>query len=431
MIRTVLLLTASLLAAAVLQADELQPTSTTLTAQEQRLAAWLDQREADMLSELKQHVGMNTGTDNIPGLDAYRTLLAGELQSLGFTTSEHDSEPVDILTCEGGQMQFAKHLLGKRSGKSKRKLFLNGHMDTVFSPDDEFQTLTVHDDGTLHGPGVADMKGGIVALLFALRALEAEQRLENANLTVLFNSDEEIGSLGSRALIEKLARQNDLGFVFESSHNHRVTRARKGLGQARLKITGRESHAGGAHEQGVSANLEMAHKVVAIEQLTDYERKISVNVGTMQGGEKRNTISGCADAYIDMRYPTAADGQYLESSIRRIAGSATTSNPRHPGVPQIDVWTRLHRPVKEQNATVDALISEAMGLSQLLGEPITGTQFAGGGTDGSIAQAAGLPTMDSLGLDGKGAHSSRESSTLQSLVARSKLIAVMLNRYID
>jgi len=257
----------------------------------------------------------------------------------------------------------------------------------VFSSEDEFQALEILADGTLKGPGVADMKGGIVIMLYALRALKREGLLKDANLTILLNSDEEIGSLGSRALIEEIAKQHDIGLVFEGSYENRVTRARKGLGQARLKIIGRESHAGGSHQEGVSANLELAHKIIEIEKLTDYQRQVTVNTGVMGGGEKRNTVPGCADAYIDMRFPT------LE-------------------------------------AKVDALISEAMGISRLLGEPIVGTRYSGGGTDGSIAQSVGLPTMDSLGMDGRGAHSSREQSTVRSLIARTKLATVMLARQI-
>jgi glutamate carboxypeptidase len=199
----------------------------------------------------------------------------------------------------------------------------------------------------------------------------------------------------------------------------------------RLKVTGRESHAGAAHEQGVSANLELAHKVIEIEKLTNYDRKTTVNVGLMHGGEKRNTIPGCADAFIDLRYPTAEDGQYLTASIEEIVTTPSIANPNYPDLPQIDFWTSLHRPVKAANSRVDELIAEAMGLSLLIGEPIVGTSYSGGGTDGSISQAAGLPTLDSVGLNGDGKHSSREKTNKQSLLARTQLAAVMIGRQID
>ncbi|MEM8562510.1 MAG: peptidase dimerization domain-containing protein, partial [Pseudomonadota bacterium] len=188
---------------------------------------------------------------------------------------------------------------------------------------------------------------------------------------------------------------------------------------------------GGAHEQGVSANLALAQQIVAIEALTDYERGVTVNVGMMGGGEKRNTIPGCADAYVDLRYPAIADGQYLLAEVEAIAAASYAYNPQFPDLPKTEFWGVLHRPAKEENAVVDALIADAMGLSALIGEPIQGAMFSGGGTDGSIAQSVGLPTVDSLGLNGSGAHSSREHTTVDSLIARTKLAAVMIGREIQ
>lgn len=411
--------------------ETIRPTDTTLSSQEEALVAWIDEWQHLILEELELHVGMNTGTDNIEGLDQYRNYLQAELDKLGFTTQIHSSEPISVLSCAATQVEIADHLVASIKGKSKKRVLLNGHMDTVFSKEDEFQTLTIFEDGTLTGPGVADMKGGIVIMLYALRALKIEGLLEHANITVLLNSDEEIGSLGSRALIEELAKEHDIGLVFEGSYQNHVTRSRKGLGQARLKVTGRESHAGGSHEEGVSANLELAHKVIEVEKLTDYQRHVTVNTGVMAGGEKRNTVPGCADAYVDMRFPSIEEGEKLMANIKAIASTTVVSNPKYPALPTVEAWAVLHRPAKQEHPKVDELIAQAMGLSQLLGEPIIGTRYSGGGTDGSIAQSVGLPTMDSLGMDGTGAHSSREESTVRSLIARAKLAAIMLARQID
>jgi glutamate carboxypeptidase len=403
----------------------------TLSPAEQQMLDWVDAHQEQLLVELTEHVSVNTGTDNIEGIDRYRDMLASDLQELGFATRREAAGPIPVLTCDGGSVSVADNLVATRKGSSPQRILLNGHMDTVFSATDDFQTLSVDPDGTLHGPGVLDMKGGIVVMLNALRALSAVGFLEEANITILFNSDEEIGSLGSRALIEELAAQHDMGLVFEGTRENRMTRSRKGLGQVRFKVTGRESHAGASHEQGVSANLELAHQVVAIEQLTDYERGVTVNVGVMEGGEKRNTIPGCADAYIDLRYPTLADGEYLLGAVDEIAAQTYMENPNYPELPTTEVWGVLHRPVKEINIEVDALIAQAMGLSQLIGEPIVGSIYSGGGTDGSIAQGVGLPTADSFGLNGSGGHSSREKTSLQSLVARTKLAAIIISRQIQ
>ncbi|MFT5711036.1 MAG: glutamate carboxypeptidase [Halioglobus sp.] len=402
-----------------------------LSPGEKKMLDWIDTRSDQILAELTHHVAINTDTANIKGIDRYRAILAEDLQHLGFATREVASKSRPVLSCDGGDAVAADHLVATRTGSKSNRILLNGHMDTVFPASDEFQALSIEPDGTIHGPGVLDMKGGIVVMLNALRALDAGSYLDQSNITVLFNSDEETGSLGSRELVEKLARQHDVGLVFEGSRENRMTRSRKGLGQVRLKVTGSESHAGAAHEHGVSANLGLAHELIAIEQLTDYQRGVTVNVGVMQGGEKRNTIPGCADASIDLRYKTVKDGEYLLASIDKIASTPYIVNPRYPGLPKTEVWGLLHRPTKQANSDVDALIAEAMGLSQIIGEPIEGSIYSGGGTDGSIAQAVGLPTLDSLGLNGEGAHSEREQTSLASLIARTKLAAVLIRRQIE
>lgn len=395
---------------------------------EQQILRWLDQHDKQQLIELQQHVNLNTGTLNKTGIDAYRTLLAEELGALGFDLETISAEPFDVLSCEHKQLQFASHLLATRKGAKGQRLLLSGHMDTVFSAEDSFQTLTIGTDGTLSGPGVADMKGGIVAMLQALRALHALGLLDGTQLTVFLNSDEEFGSLSSRSALETLAPKHDLGLVFESSYEQLMTNERKGLGQARLKITGRESHAGGAHEAGVSANLEIAHKVIAIEALTDYDKGNTVNTGTLKGGEKRNTVPGCAEAYIDLRYPSPEAGPALEQALKNIAAERSTSHPSYPELPKIELWTALHRPVKAKHEKVDHLLDEIDAIATSLGDPIQGRRKSGGGTDGSILQAVGLPSVDSIGVDGSGAHSQREQSSVQSLQARTRLIALLIHR---
>ena len=328
-------------------------------------------------------------------------------------------------------MVFADHLLATRTGTKAAKVLLNGHMDTVFAKDDEFQTMTMEADGTLKGPGVLDMKGGLIVLSYALKALHHHGRLEESNITVFLNTDEEVGSLGSRSILEEQALHHDVGLIFEGTHGHKLTRERKGLGQARIKVTGRESHAGAFHEDGVSANLELAHKIIDLEALTDYRKGTTVNVGTMQGGEKRNTRPGCAEAFVDLRYVENRDGVDLKIQVERIALHTYTHYPKFPGLPKSEVWASLHRPAKAIHPVTDQLLAEAMGLSAVIGEEIVGTHLSGGGTDGSLTQAKGLPTVDSLGLDGGGAHSSREWTTIKSLVARTQLATVLLDRIIN
>jgi glutamate carboxypeptidase len=132
-----------------------------------------------------------------------------------------------------------------------------------------------------------------------------------------------------------------------------------------------------------------------------------------------------------MRFPDRAGGEELQGRLQAIADATFSSYPKFEGLPKTELWSVLHRPVKPPHPKVDELISQAMGISALVGEPIIGARYSGGGTDGSIAQGVGLPTIDSLGLDGTGAHSSREESTVESLIARVKLAAVLLARHVE
>lgn len=422
----VLALTTSTLTAS--ENPPLNAEATTISPAEKKLTQWIATQQEVMLSDLRKIVAINSGTLNIDGLNKVRDILGQELSRLGFQTRTVPGGTVASLTCAGGDVQFADHLVATLNTGDGRKLLLSGHFDTVFPKHSQFQHLLIEGD-SLKGPGVSDMKGGLIAMLYALKALHRVGLLENARLTVLLNSDEEMGSLGSRPLIEELARQHDIGLVFEGSSQNKLTRHRKGLGQARLRVTGRAAHAGNAHEQGMSAIHELSHKIIEIEGLTDYDRQITVNVGLVQGGEARNTISPCADAYIDLRYPDNDLGNYLVREIKRIAAKKHTRNRHIRQSPETEIWVKLHRPAKPIHPESDAILSAAMGISAALGQPL-GSRYSGGGTDGSIMQSVGLPTADSLGPDGKGDHSPREESSISSLMIRTKLIAVLLSRLI-
>ncbi|UCE63123.1 MAG: M20 family metallopeptidase [Nitrospirota bacterium] len=410
--------------------SEIIAQTTSLSEQEIMLVNWVESQQVALLHDLETYVNINTGTFNQDGINKFRDMLEVEFKSLGFETSVQPGGEVDLLTCKSRKMKFADHLLARRAGVDSLKVFLNGHLDTVFAKGDEFQTITIEPDGRLKGPGVLDMKGGLVVLTYALKALHHSGRLDDANITIFLNTDEEIGSLGSRPFIEELALKHDVGLIFEGSRDHKLARHRKGLGQARIKVTGRESHAGAAHQKGVSANLELAHKVLELEALTDYSKKTTVNVGTIRGGEKRNTRPGCAEAFVDLRFVNNNEGLELQSRVEKIALTRYTHYPDFPDLPKSEVWAILHRPAKTIHPITDSLIAEAMGLSAVIGEPIIGTYFTGGGTDGSLTQAKGLPTVDSLGPNGDGAHSSREWTTTTSLMARTKLAAVLIDRLI-
>lgn len=270
------------------------------------------------------------------------------------------------------------------------------------------------------------MHGGLVIMLYALKALKANNELSAKSITILLNSDEEIGSLSSRKYIEQQARLHDWGLVYESSGMDKFVRARKGLGQARIVVNGRASHAGGAHAQGRSAIKELAYKIIEIENMTNYETGVTVNVGIIGGGEARNTIAPCAEALVDLRYPEPRRGAAAREQLEQIANQVY-SYPIDTDDIQTERWINLHRPPKTPTPESDYLLEKAIAIGRLLQQEL-GVTDSGGGTDGSLSQAVGLPTLDSLGVAGTGAHSNREAARVSSLIERVQLSAILIHR---
>ena len=303
------------------------------------------------------------------------------------------------------------------------RFLLVGHYDTVFEPADAFQRFREdpNDSARAIGPGVADMKGGLVVLLFALRALAETGDLDRASYTVLLNADEEIGSLGSRALVEAEARAATYGLVFESAReNGAMVSSRRGLGQFYLTARGRAAHAGSAHREGRSAVLEMAHKVIEIEQLTDYRGGVTVNTGIFDGGTKRNIVPEHAEVWIDLRYDEPARGEAVHRRLEQIAEKSRVPEVR------AELWGTLHRPPKLATPETLALLERHAGLARALGLAPPDPIHAGGGTDGSLMGAVGLPTLDSMGVRGGRAHTDREFVVLDSLAERAALAALLV-----
>ena len=393
---------------------------------EQKLLEWLEGEESDMVAMLERITNINTGSLNKAGMAELAEIFSTELRGLGFSVDSLPGGLIEMPSCPGTNydIDLADHVLASKPGNGSR-LLLMGHLDTVFRFDSPFQSYR-QDGDRVFGPGVADMKGGLVVMLYALKALHAQDLLQDMYISVLLNSDEEMGSLSSRQYVEEQAREHDFGLVYESSGMNSLVRQRKGLGQARFVVNGRASHAGGAHEQGRSAIKELAYKIVEIENLTDYETGVTVNVGIVSGGESRNTVAPCAEALIDLRYPTPEQGVETAAQFEEIF-SQVYSYPVDSGEISTNSWVSLHRPPKIPTEESDYLLEKTRAIGRLLGQEL-GVTDSGGGTDGSLSQAVGLPTLDSLGIAGTGAHTIREEARLSSLLERAQLNAVLIAR---
>lgn len=305
-------------------------------------------------------------------------------------------------------------------GQGDRQVLLLGHFDTVWPVGQLRRMPLKRDGGRLCGPGIFDMKAGIGLATLATRALLAQRALDGMRVVMLWTTDEEIGSLTSRAMIEAEARQSEAVLVFEPSlPGGALKTSRKGVGQFDLRVTGIPAHAGLDPGKGVSAIHELARQVLAIERLQDLDRGISVNVGIVQGGSRPNVVAAEARATVDARAITIADAAAIDRALRSLAPALRGTT--------LEVTGGFDRPPLERGAGVVKLFEIARDVAGEMGLSLA-EGAAGGGSDGNFTAALGVPTLDGLGAVGDGAHATHEHVEVEALVPRAALIAGLLAR---
>jgi glutamate carboxypeptidase len=272
-------------------------------------------------------------------------------------------------------------------------------------------------DGKATGPGVNDMKSGIVIGLYALRALIETGQTPTHRLVYLLTADEEVGSPTSRALIESEARRSDYVLVLEPSRGGPLTTWRKGVGRFDLEITGIASHSGVDPEKGVSAIEELAHQILKLHAMSDLAQGVTVNVGIVKGGNRVNVVAASAQAELDLRVMTAADGTRMEAAILGLAPALKGTT--------IQVRGGINRPPFEESPAGTALYQRVRRVGARLGLNLD-KGGSGGGSDGNFAAALGVPTLDGLGAVGQGSHALSEHIVVDSLPQRAALLAELV-----
>jgi glutamate carboxypeptidase len=302
----------------------------------------------------------------------------------------------------------------------KSQLFVLGHYDTVYPTGTLAKMPFRIDGGKAYGPGTFDMKGGIVQALFALDAIRELRLPVQKRIICLWTSDEEIGSATSRGLIEEEAQRSDAVFVLEPSLGPRglLKTSRKGVGEAKLVVHGRASHAGLAPEKGVNAIHELAAQITRIEKWNNLRRGVSINADVVSGGSRANVIADHAEATLDLRAWRETDMRALEKRLRSL-------KPVHRGA-KLEIHGGFDRPPLERKHSA-ALFARAKSLARQLGFSI-GEAAAGGGSDGNFTAALGVPTLDGVGAVGDGAHSTHEHIVVNALPQRAALLAQLLVR---
>ncbi len=359
-----------------------------------------------MFDLLEKMVRIQSGTYNKSGVDEMGRLIMSTFQphAVSCQVIEQDTLGNHLVVTSFCEERFDKQIL------------LSGHMDTVFPEDTDFNWYK-EESTHCFGPGVIDMKGGLVAGIFALKALDNETLLTKIPVTFFFNSDEEIGSPSSKEHLQKEARNSALAFVLETGgRNGEIVTGRKGNLSLELEIKGIAGHAAFAGKDKASAIVELAHKIIALESLNELGRGISVNVGKVHGGIGPNTVPEHALARIDFRFTGTSDKAALEKNISEIIQKPnipkTSSHfailSSRPPMPASQHNKKLFKAVQETAASIGLSVSE---------------EFRAGVSDANLIAGEHTPVIDGLGPIGAMDHSEDEYMIKASLLQRSILLA--------
>jgi len=378
------------------------------TVNPERILEHLQTHEEELLDLCGELVTIESPSPDATATRRVLDRLAPEFDELGYRCRM--SEPA-----KSGGFLFARPAVRRRHRPTQ---LLLGHIDTVWP----LGTLGLRpwsvEDGVARGPGVFDMKAGVVQILFALRAVRDLDLDPPATPLVLINSDEEIGSRESTSAIDRLSRIASRAFVCEPGlgSSGAMKTARKGLAKYTVTVDGRAAHAGLDPEAGASAILELSSIIQRLFDLTDRERDVTVNVGTIEGGIQANVVAPWSQAVVDVRVLTPEDAATVDTAIRSI-------EPVTPGT-SITVTGGFGRPPMARTERNAALFEQARQIGFSLGMDLQEVT-AGGGSDGNTTSQH-TATLDGLGIIGDGAHAPSERIDLRNLAPRTALLAALI-----
>ncbi|MEV4539474.1 M20 family metallopeptidase [Asanoa sp. NPDC049518] len=371
---------------------------------------WLLAHREDLLAELRDYVSRETPSDSKPHLDAGLDWLTGRLtEALG---------PPEAIR----RVPSPTHgdtLVADFAGVGPRRLLVLCHYDTVWDAGTLANRPFVVEGRIARGPGVFDMKAGLMQALWAVRALDAAG-LPRPPLRFVLNGDEELGSPASRPAVEASADGVTAALVLEPGVGGALKTARKGIGIFRIDVTGVEAHAGLDPEKGISAIDELARIVLELRAVQDLGRGTSVNVGTISGGTRGNVIAGHAWATVDVRVAEPAEA-------RRVDAALSGLRPADPRL-MVTVDGGWNRPPMTRTPGIAAMVDLARALAVGLGEDLSECAV-GGGSDANFLAALGVPLLDGLGAVGAGAHAGDEHIDVDATVARTALVAAIVHAF--
>lgn len=387
--------------------------------------AFLSGKRAEMVERLRAWCAINSGSLNLDGLAVLRAEIASAFAQLGAEVETIEAAPQSVATSDG---KIVERRLGDCLRIVKRpqapvRVLLAGHMDTVFPVDHTFQNIRMIDADTMNAPGGADMKGGILVMLYALLAVERSRFADRIGYEVILNADEEIGSPGSAAILHEAGKRAQFAMVFEPAMpDGSLAGARKGSGNFSAIFSGRAAHAGRDHAAGRNAIVEAAAFACAVDALSGKRAGLTVNVAKIDGGGPNNVVPDNAVVRFNARVEKADDADWFMEEARRLI-AATNAREGY--------GAHLHgsfaRPPKPMTPQLEAFFRALKDCGVELGLDI-GWKATGGVCDGNNIAAAGIPVIDTLGARGGDIHSSNEFVKLDSLEERARLSALLLLR---
>ena len=374
------------------------------------LKTFLNDKEKEMIVLLERLVNIDSGSRDKEGIDKISNILQKEYEKLGFIVETNYQE------VQGN------HLVIRHKNAENPEIMSVAHMDTVFAKGTALKRPFTIRGKRAYGPGVIDMKASHVVLLYALKSLQETNRAGLENIVIILTSDEEIGSLTSKDLIEEHTAGKKYALIMEPARQDgSLVTARRGAGEVMLQVTGKAAHSGIEPQAGSSAIEELAQKIIKLHKLTDFEKGISVNVGVIKGGNTVNTIAPSAVAYVDLRISKMEQAEWLEKKIREICAVPDVKGTT------IKLTGGIERPPMVKNEQTIELLNVIKSVGKELGIEIKDMK-TGGGSDASFTSAKGVATIDGLGPIGGNAHSEEEYLEVDSLVERTNLLAHVIHR---
>ena len=377
--------------------------------QAKETADYFETQRPQMISDLRAWVEMESPTSEKSLVDEFGRAVAAKFAELGMSIEWKEEE------------HRGNHLIA-RWGSRHGHLLLIGHLDTVWEPGTLKRLPCEINDEIGRGPGIFDMKAGLMIALYALRLMR-EQKLDQYPITFLATSDEEEGSAGSRQLIEQEAGSAVAAFILEpAGPNNSLKTKRRGVGRYTVEAHGLAAHAGVEPEKGINAIEELAHQLIEVQSWNRLRSGISVNAGLIRGGTRTNVIPDHAEAVIDVRCDAMEDVKWLSEQFSGLtpkkegARITVTGGVERPPLERTEKVLRLYEQAKQIGVSMDYSLSEF---------------WTGGGSDGNLTAALGVPTLDGMGAEGGGAHAFSEHILTASLPKRAALLYHLILRQFE